>query len=316
MLEPAAERPRGDDLPAAALRPGERRVLARRPGRAVGRPPPLASPRPSSCSASPRRTSANCPPRCAEATGPVRVVRGYDAGVEAALTDKVTAERDDELRVFLSEARLVKDDVRDRRAAEGRRLHRARLRGRREGPGQGRGHLRALHRGHLLPARPRRGQRHRLRLDLRRRPARHHPALGAQRRPGPLRRPAAARRGRGDPHPLHRRRHPHPADQRHVHRAPAEDLRRGVRGPGGRDRGGQAGRQVPRLPRRGAAGAGREAGRVGPRRGPGRAGPGARPAAPLDPARHRPHARHGRPRLRRGPHRDLRRRHAGAGHGA
>jgi Xaa-Pro aminopeptidase len=45
-----------------------------------------------------------------EATGPVRVVRGYDAGIEAALTDKVTAERDEELRVFLSEARLVKDD--------------------------------------------------------------------------------------------------------------------------------------------------------------------------------------------------------------
>ncbi|WEH40899.1 aminopeptidase P family protein [Streptomyces sp. AM 2-1-1] len=45
-----------------------------------------------------------------EATGPVRVVRGYDAGIEAALTDKVTAERDEELRVYLSEARLVKDD--------------------------------------------------------------------------------------------------------------------------------------------------------------------------------------------------------------
>ena len=44
-----------------------------------------------------------------EATGPVRVVRGYDAGIEAALTDKVTAERDEELKVFLSEARLVKD---------------------------------------------------------------------------------------------------------------------------------------------------------------------------------------------------------------
>ncbi|MGW2209562.1 aminopeptidase P family protein [Streptomyces sp. NPDC001781] len=45
-----------------------------------------------------------------EATGPVRVVRGHDAAVEAALTDKVTAERDEELRVFLSEARLVKDE--------------------------------------------------------------------------------------------------------------------------------------------------------------------------------------------------------------
>ncbi|MFI0775521.1 aminopeptidase P family protein [Streptomyces sp. NPDC021212] len=44
------------------------------------------------------------------ATGPVRVVRGHDAGIEAALTDKVTAERDEELRVFLSEQRLVKDE--------------------------------------------------------------------------------------------------------------------------------------------------------------------------------------------------------------
>ncbi|MDT0455559.1 aminopeptidase P family protein [Streptomyces sp. DSM 41527] len=45
-----------------------------------------------------------------EATGPVRVVRGHDAGIEAALTDKVTAERDEELRVYLSEARAIKDD--------------------------------------------------------------------------------------------------------------------------------------------------------------------------------------------------------------
>ncbi|ONK12716.1 aminopeptidase P family protein [Streptomyces sp. MP131-18] len=45
-----------------------------------------------------------------EATGPVRVVRGHDATVEEALTDKVTAERDEEFRVFLSEMRLIKDD--------------------------------------------------------------------------------------------------------------------------------------------------------------------------------------------------------------
>ncbi|WP_327228850.1 aminopeptidase P family protein [Streptomyces platensis] len=45
-----------------------------------------------------------------EATGPVRVVRGHDAGIEAALTDKVTAEQDEELRVHLSEARAVKDE--------------------------------------------------------------------------------------------------------------------------------------------------------------------------------------------------------------
>jgi Xaa-Pro aminopeptidase len=44
------------------------------------------------------------------ATGPVRVVRGHDAGIEAALTDKVTAERDAELKEFLSELRLVKDE--------------------------------------------------------------------------------------------------------------------------------------------------------------------------------------------------------------
>ncbi|MFE6456067.1 aminopeptidase P family protein [Streptomyces cinereoruber] len=44
-----------------------------------------------------------------EATGPVRAVRGHDAGIETALTDKVTAERDEELRVYLSEARLIKD---------------------------------------------------------------------------------------------------------------------------------------------------------------------------------------------------------------
>ncbi|WP_372440931.1 aminopeptidase P family protein [Actinacidiphila acididurans] len=44
------------------------------------------------------------------ATGPVRVVRGYDAGIEAALADKVTGERDTELTEFLSELRLVKDE--------------------------------------------------------------------------------------------------------------------------------------------------------------------------------------------------------------
>ncbi|MGW6748675.1 aminopeptidase P family protein [Streptomyces sp. NPDC055006] len=47
--------------------------------------------------------------KLAEATGPVRVVRGHDSGIEAALADKVTREHDEELRVFLSEARLVKD---------------------------------------------------------------------------------------------------------------------------------------------------------------------------------------------------------------
>ncbi|GAA3909094.1 aminopeptidase P family protein [Streptomyces gulbargensis] len=58
----------------------------------------------------PAKDVRELPERLKEATGPVRVVRGHDAGIEAALVDKVTAERDEELRVFLSEARLVKDD--------------------------------------------------------------------------------------------------------------------------------------------------------------------------------------------------------------
>ncbi|RLL67915.1 aminopeptidase P family protein [Streptomyces sp. Z26] len=48
--------------------------------------------------------------RLRAASGPVRVVRGQDASVDDALTDKVTAERDAELRTFLSEMRLVKDE--------------------------------------------------------------------------------------------------------------------------------------------------------------------------------------------------------------
>ncbi|MER6119596.1 aminopeptidase P family protein [Streptomyces sp. NPDC001743] len=57
----------------------------------------------------PAKDVRELPAALAEATGPVRTVRGHDSGIEAALTDKVTAERDEELRVFLSEARLVKD---------------------------------------------------------------------------------------------------------------------------------------------------------------------------------------------------------------
>ncbi|GGZ04918.1 aminopeptidase P family protein [Streptomyces nitrosporeus] len=57
----------------------------------------------------PAKDVRELPAALAAATGPVRVVRGHDAGVETALDDKVTAERDEELRVFLSEARLVKD---------------------------------------------------------------------------------------------------------------------------------------------------------------------------------------------------------------
>ncbi|MFI1394564.1 aminopeptidase P family protein [Streptomyces sp. NPDC020681] len=57
----------------------------------------------------PAKDVRELPEQLKQATGAVRAVRGHDAGIEAALTDKVTAERDEELRVFLSEARAVKD---------------------------------------------------------------------------------------------------------------------------------------------------------------------------------------------------------------
>ncbi|MGW4802521.1 aminopeptidase P family protein [Kitasatospora sp. NPDC004272] len=40
---------------------------------------------------------------------PTRIVRGYDAGLEAALAERLDEEKDDELKVFLSGLRLVKD---------------------------------------------------------------------------------------------------------------------------------------------------------------------------------------------------------------
>ncbi|MYW05330.1 aminopeptidase P family protein [Streptomyces sp. SID3343] len=45
-----------------------------------------------------------------QAAGGVRIVRGHDAGLEAALGERLDAERDEELRVFLADERLVKDD--------------------------------------------------------------------------------------------------------------------------------------------------------------------------------------------------------------
>jgi Xaa-Pro aminopeptidase len=57
----------------------------------------------------PAKDVRELPAALVEATGPVRNLRGHDAGIEAALTDKVTAERDEELKIYLSEARLIKD---------------------------------------------------------------------------------------------------------------------------------------------------------------------------------------------------------------
>ncbi|HET6856182.1 MAG TPA: aminopeptidase P family protein [Streptomyces sp.] len=58
----------------------------------------------------PAKDVRELPAALAEATGPVRNVRGHDSGIDAALTDKATAEGDDELRTYLSEARAVKDE--------------------------------------------------------------------------------------------------------------------------------------------------------------------------------------------------------------
>ena len=46
----------------------------------------------------------------ADATGPIRLLRDHDAGIDSALRDKVTAERDSEFRDTLSGLRLVKDE--------------------------------------------------------------------------------------------------------------------------------------------------------------------------------------------------------------
>ncbi|MGW7286462.1 aminopeptidase P family protein [Streptomyces sp. NPDC054847] len=48
--------------------------------------------------------------RLAAATGPIRLLRDYDAGVDVALHDKVTAERDAEFRTEISQMRLIKDE--------------------------------------------------------------------------------------------------------------------------------------------------------------------------------------------------------------
>ena len=73
----------------------------------------------------------------------------------------------------------------------------------------GQGPRRALGRGRLRPHRAARGQRRRLRLDLRRRRPRHHAALDQEHRRAARRRPHPARRRRRGGVAVHRRHHPH-----------------------------------------------------------------------------------------------------------
>ena len=188
-----------------------------------------------------------------------------------------------------------------RRAAGGLRHHHPRLRG--LGPRVGRRAevRRALDRGHLLPSRPRDGQRHRLRLDRRRRHARHHAALDRERRPDHPRRAGPARHGRRGPQPLHRRRHPHAA--RSTAGSPTCSASSTTSCTTRRRPGIQAVRPGVPLPRRARRRDERPRPRPrghGPAAGVGRggAGPGQQGLRALDAARHQPHARHGRPRLR------------------
>ena len=132
------------------------------------------------------------------------------------------------------------------------------------------------------------------------------------------RRPAAAGRRRRAGHPLHRRHHPHAAGLRPVHRSPAQGLRGRARGPAGRDRRGQAGREVLRRAQgrdRGDRASSWTAWGLLPVTAEESLDRRRRPAPPLDGARHLPPPRHRRARLRPGPAGELPGRRAAAGHG-
>ena len=118
-------------------------------------------------------------------------------GQDARAPRRLLARRHDGRRRRRARRRLRPRHLRDaadqgrlggRRAADRLRHHRPGLRGQRGRVGPRPGVRRALDRGHLLPPRPRDGQRHRLRLDRRRRLARHHAALDREHRPDHARR--------------------------------------------------------------------------------------------------------------------------------
>ncbi|MQS13300.1 aminopeptidase P family protein [Streptomyces kaniharaensis] len=57
-----------------------------------------------------RKAADELAARAKDSTAPTRMVRGYDAGLEAALADVLDAGKDAELKEFLSGLRLVKDE--------------------------------------------------------------------------------------------------------------------------------------------------------------------------------------------------------------
>ena len=222
----AAERlgPRRRALRAAALPARHRRVLPqRRVRRAVDRPPAHARARSPPSWASRPRTWPSWPrrsPTCAP--GRTRVLRGLDPhgrrGRASVRQADARHARPGAGRAHLRAA-AGQGRVGDRPAAGRDRRDRARLRGRGPDPArptapvserllEGVFGLRARHDGNDVG----------LQLDRRRRRARHDPALDPQRpartRPGEL---LLHGHGRGEPQPLHRRRHPDAAGRGHVH---------------------------------------------------------------------------------------------------
>ena len=168
-------------LRAAALGARHRRVLPR-PAvrRALGRPPPLAEgdlrlarPR-----GAPHRRARRRPRHVRQDPRAPRCLRGRRPAGRRRRRPRHRL-RPRRLRAAAGQGR-----VGGRRAPDGLRHHHARLRGlpSREWDRVARVR-RALDRGHVLPPGPRDGQRHRLRLDRRRRLARHDAALDRQHRP-------------------------------------------------------------------------------------------------------------------------------------
>ena len=149
----------------------------------------LARPRGAATSTSSRpRSGAPARPACCAASTPAST--GWSPPTRPATRDFARVA----LRAAAGQGRLG-----GRPAPGGLRHHHARLRGLGARVGPGARVRRALDRGHLLPPGPGDGQRHRLRLDRRRRPARHDAALDRELRPDHARRAGAARHGRRGP---------------------------------------------------------------------------------------------------------------------
>ena len=304
VLEPRGAGARRDAVLRAESRQVRFHVLhGPRERRAVGRAAPRAPANRAALRDRDQTVERVCRRLAASVTrAPFRALRGVDPALDAALPAQ--AERDAEFATFLSEMRLIKDEleIREmRRAVEAthhafddvvralpRRAHRARDRRR------------------VQFARARRGQRRRLHDDRGDGAERDHAALDAQRPHDRRERAAAARRRRGGGDALHRGHHAHAADLGDVHAGAARDLRARARRAKRRVRAVQARQRLPGSPPRGDARArararGARHPRVG-RRGAARREPVLQ--ALLAPQR-QPHARPRRARLRGGARREL-----------